>query len=92
MNSSNKDGIGIAASFNKFLAFSEKNDVSLSYGFFGTVDQAGEKSIPTDFLNTDAIRNTGNSLGMFADASKDIIITLYYIAFHIFTQIFDKKS
>ncbi len=73
INSSNKDGIGIAASFNKFVAFAEKNDVSLSFRLFGTLEADNKQKDHFDFLNTDSIRNIGNSLGMFADAAKDPI-------------------
>lgn len=73
LNSSNKDGIGIAASFNKFLAFAEKNGLSLNKILFRTVDDQGNMMSYADFLNSDAIKNVGKELGMFADAAKDPI-------------------
>ena len=73
LNSSNKDGIGIAASFNKFLAFAEKNSLSLNRILFRTVDEDGNLMSYSDFLNTEGIKNIGKELGMFADAAKDPI-------------------
>ena len=73
LNSSSKDGIGIAASFNKFLAFSEKNGISLSMPLISEIDSEGNKKRINNFSNRDAIRNTGQALGMFADAAKDPI-------------------
>jgi hypothetical protein len=86
INSSNKDGIGISASFNKFLAFAEKSGLSLQFSLFGTVSSElsatefgtiSETSTNfqehNNFLNSDAIRNIGAQLGMFADAVKDPI-------------------
>lgn len=72
LNSSNKDGIGIAASFNKFLAFAEKNGLTLQFDLFGSSTAEGLR-LHNDFLNSDGIRNIGKSLGMFADAAKDPI-------------------
>jgi hypothetical protein len=73
LNSSSKDGIGIAASFNKFLAFAEKNNVSLGGALLYDIDSEGRENSRSDFSNTAAIRRTGQSLGMFADASKEPI-------------------
>jgi hypothetical protein len=73
LNSSNKDGIGIAASFNKFLAFSEKNSVSLGAPLFYDIDSNGKLNTRIDFTNSEAIRRTGQALGMFADAAKEPI-------------------
>ena len=73
LNSSSKDGIGIAASFNKFLAFSEKNSVSLNAPLFYDIDSNGKLNTRLDFTNSEAIRRTGQALGMFADAAKDPI-------------------
>jgi len=73
LNSSSKDGIGIAASFNKFLAFAEKNAISLNVPIISMLDSENKKKRITDFMNSDAIRNTGQALGMFADATKDPI-------------------
>jgi hypothetical protein len=73
LNSSSKDGIGIAASFNKFLAFSEKNKISLNVPMISMLDSENKKQRITEFTNSDAIRNTGQALGMFADAAKDPI-------------------
>lgn len=73
LNSSNKDGIGIAASFNKFLAFSEKNSVSLDAPLFYDIDSSGKLNTRIDFTNSEAIRRTGQALGMFADAAKEPI-------------------
>lgn len=73
LNSSSKDGIGIAASFNKFLAFSEKNNISLGSALLYDIDSAGRQNSRSDFSNTEAIRRTGQSLGMFADAAKEPI-------------------
>lgn len=72
LNSSSKDGIGISASFNKFLAFAEKNDLSLTSPLFGTSTEQGLEE-HSNFLNKDGVRNIGNQLGMFADAGKDPI-------------------
>jgi hypothetical protein len=72
LNSSNKDGIGIAASFNKFLSFAEKNNLTLGVDLFG-IDTAEGRTQLNDFLNTEGIRNIGAELGMFADAAKDPI-------------------
>ena len=72
LNSSNKDGIGISASFNKFLAFAEKTGLSLQFNLFGTSTIQGLQQ-HSDFLNTEGIRNIGAQLGMFADAAKDPI-------------------
>jgi hypothetical protein len=73
LNSSSKDGIGIAASFNKFLAFVEKNNVSLGGALLYDIDSEGRENSRSDFSNTAAIRRTGQSLGMFADAAKEPI-------------------
>lgn len=73
LNSSSKDGIGIAASFNKFLAFAEKNNVSLGGALLYDIDSEGRENSRSDFSNTAAIRRTGQSLGMFADAAKEPI-------------------
>ena len=73
LNSSSKDGIGIAASFNKFLAFAEKNNVSLGSALLYDIDSQGSQNSRSDFSNTEAIRRTGQSLGMFADAAKEPI-------------------
>jgi hypothetical protein len=73
LNSSNKDGIGKAASFNKFLAFSEKNSVSLDAPLFYDIDSSGKLNTRIDFTNSEAIRRTGQALGMFADAAKEPI-------------------
>jgi len=88
LNSTNKDGIGISASFNKFLAFAEKNNLTLIDALFGTVrltsavtefgtvvDKADKESYTnqTNFLNTSGVRQVGGALGMFADAAKDPI-------------------
>lgn len=73
LNSSSKDGIGIAASFNKFLAFSEKNSISLGAPLFYDIDSKGKQNTRIDFTNSEAIRRTGQALGMFADAAKDPI-------------------
>ena len=73
LNSSSKDGIGIAASFNKFLAFSEKNNISLGGALLYDIDSEGKQNSRSDFSNTEAIRRTGQSLGMFADAAKEPI-------------------
>ena len=72
INSSNKDGIGISASFNKFLAFAEKTGLSLQFNLFGTSTLQGLQQY-SNFLNTEGIRNIGAQLGMFADAAKDPI-------------------
>jgi hypothetical protein len=81
LNSSNKDGIGISASFNKFIAFAQKSGLKLDFDLFSTYN--GNKEVEginlseiisyNDFQNTDAIRRIGESLGMFADAAKDPI-------------------
>lgn len=73
LNSSSKDGIGIAASFNKFLAFSEKNGVSLVEPLLYDIDANDTKQSRIDFSNTESIRRTGQTLGMFADAAKEPI-------------------
>jgi hypothetical protein len=73
LNSSSKDGIGIAASFNKFLAFSEKNGVSLSGALLYDIDSNNKMQARSDFSNTESIRRTGQTLGMFADAAKEPI-------------------
>lgn len=73
LNSSSKDGIGIAASFNKFLAFSEKNNISLDGTLLYDITSDGKQNSRSDFSNTEAIRRTGQSLGMFADAAKEPI-------------------
>lgn len=73
LNSSSKDGIGIAASFNKFLAFSEKNAISLDAPLFYDIDTEGKLNSRLDFTNSEAIRRTGQALGMFADAAKEPI-------------------
>jgi hypothetical protein len=72
INSSNKDGIGKSASFNKFLAFAEKTGLSLQFNLFGTSTLQGLQQY-SNFLNTEGIRNIGAQLGMFADAAKDPI-------------------
>ncbi len=72
LNSSSKDGIGIAASFNKFLAFAEKNEVSIP-AIILDIDEADFKHQRTGFTNSDGIRRTGQTLGMFADAAKEPI-------------------
>jgi hypothetical protein len=73
LNASNKDGIGISASFNKFLAFAEKNDLSLVRNLVFVKDGSGSKKGIRKFDNSDGIRNIGQALGMFADAAKDPI-------------------
>ena len=73
LNSSSQDGIGIAASFNKFLAFAEKNSISLNGALLYDIDSEGRQNSRSDFSNTAAIRRTGQSLGMFADAAKEPI-------------------
>jgi hypothetical protein len=73
LNSSSKDGIGIAASFNKFLAFAEKNNLSLNGALLYDIDSEGKLNERFDFSNTESIRRTGQTLGMFADAAKEPI-------------------
>lgn len=73
LNATNKDGIGIAASFNKFIAFAEKNDLVLSQPLIRVLDENNKKIDYVDFTNTSAIRRTGETLGMFADAAKEPI-------------------
>lgn len=73
LNSSSKDGIGIAASFNKFLAFSEKNGVSLNGALLYDIDSNNKMQARSDFSNIESIRRTGQTLGMFADAAKEPI-------------------
>lgn len=70
LNSSNKDGIGITASFNKFLAFAQKNNLVLPKGLKIYNEKTGQVDILKTFQSSDAIRKTGAILGMFADAAK----------------------
>lgn len=72
LNGSSKDGIGIAASFNKFLAFAEKNSVTIPTIILD-IDEGDFKHQRSNFTNSDGIRRTGQTLGMFADAAKEPI-------------------
>ena len=71
LNSSNKDGIGITASFNKFLAFAQKNNLSLPQSIF--IKEGSVIKMHNSFQDSAAIRNIGATLGMFADAAKEPI-------------------
>lgn len=73
LNSSNKDGIGISASFNKFLAFAEKTALTLPFNLINLIDENGNQVSYNNFKNTLGIRTIGQTLGMFADAGKDPI-------------------
>jgi hypothetical protein len=73
LNSTGKDGIGITASYNKFLAFAEKNSLTTSFDIINTIDESGKLKNHNDFLNTGGVRSVGQTLGMFADAAKDPI-------------------
>jgi hypothetical protein len=75
LNSSSDDGIGIAASNNKFLAFATKYNLVLTepiwklngkvYGKYESVVQYGED----DYQRV--IKKVGAAIGMFADAKKE---------------------
>ena len=73
LNSTGKDGIGITASFNKFLSFAEKNSLTTSDYIINVIDESGKQQKHNNFLNTKAVRSVGQTLGMFADAAKNPI-------------------
>jgi hypothetical protein len=73
LNSTGKDGIGITASYNKFLSFAEKNALTTSFDIINTIDESGKLINHDNFLNTKGVRSVGQTLGMFADAAKNPI-------------------
>ena len=70
LNNTNKDGIGITASFNKFMAFAVKNNLRLPEVLLRHISSSEDKVETTDFEIVGGISKIGKQLGMFADAAK----------------------
>jgi hypothetical protein len=78
LNNSSKDGVGIAANFNKFLAVATSLDLRLSSNkrVWHYTDKNGHDKVATGFLHgidKRAVSLIGNILGMFTDAAKEPI-------------------
>jgi len=81
LNAVNKDGIGITANFNKFLALVGANKLILKADerIWFLTDEAGNSKFFDSFGGNESYRSiqlVGNALGMFADGSKDPIPAL----------------
>ena len=81
LNAVNKDGIGITANFNKFLALVGANKLRLKSDerIWFLTDESGSSKFYDSFGGNEsyrAIQLVGNALGMFADGAKDPIPAL----------------
>jgi len=81
LNAVNKDGIGITANFNKFLALVGANKLVLKpeERIWFLTDNSGNSKFYDSFGGNESYRSiqlVGNALGMFADGAKDPIPAL----------------